>query len=111
MNLTGRPPYQKTGNGRKGTKQPTTEQKALWARLVARGCVICAQKANIHHCGTGAGGRKDHDNVLPLCVFHHTGALGIHTIGRKKWQEKFGTEQYLREKLLREMGVSASNEE
>jgi len=35
----------------------------------------------------------------PLCYCHHQGEDGIHTIGRKKWQAKYGTEQELFEKI------------
>lgn len=78
---------------------PTKAQRARWSRIADFGCIICASPACIHHAHTGSGGRKNHDIVLPLCHFHHQGAQGIHTLGRKAWQKKYGTEQELLDKL------------
>lgn len=91
MNLTGQDVYQKVK--RKGkSNTPTKAQRERWEQLRALGCVICGQHAHIHHCHTGAGGRKDHDKVIPLCHFHHQGAEGIHTLSRRVWEAKYGTE-------------------
>ena len=78
---------------------PTKAQRERWSRIAELGCIICASPACIHHAHTGAGGRKNHDIVLPLCHFHHQGAQGIHTLGRKAFARKFGTEQELLDKL------------
>lgn len=96
MNLTKRPPYQK---GQKASKHRTASQTERWNRIRALGCIICGQPAAIHHCGTGSGGRKDHSKVLPLCHTHHQGLDGIHTLGRKLWQERYGTEEELIERV------------
>ena len=80
-------------------KNPTKKQKERWERLRASGCIICGLPPAIHHCETGMGGRKDHDKVLPLCHFHHQGEQGIHKLGRRVWQEIYGTEQELMLKL------------
>lgn len=81
--------------------KPTKKQLEMWDRLREHGCAICRNPyVHIHHCGTGAGGRKNHDFVLPLCEAHHTGKEGIHSLGRKKWQALYGTEQELLDKLL-----------
>jgi hypothetical protein len=58
----------------------------------------------IHHCGTSAGGTKNHDKVVPLCWESHLGRYGID--GRKKiskidWQEKFATEPAMLEAVAR----------
>lgn len=82
-------------------KAPTKAQRAKWEKMRSLGCLICGAPPAIHHCETGMGGRKDHDKVIPICQFHHQGAQGIHTIGRKKWQELYGTEQELIEKTNR----------
>lgn len=71
----------------------------LWEQIRNFGCVVCESPASIHHIETGMGGRKNHDRVIPLCYCHHQGEDGIHTIGRKKWQAKYGTEQELFEKI------------
>jgi hypothetical protein len=92
--------YQR-GQPRKKRNDPTPAQRKKWERIRAIGCIICSGQASIHHCETGMGGRKDHDKVIPLCYAHHQGYIGIHEIGRKLWQEQFGTEQELMEKTDR----------
>ena len=81
--------------------QPTKAQRARWEQIRALGCIVCqAWAAEIHHCFTGGGGRKDHDKVIPLCNRHHVGDLhGIHKIGRKTWQQAYSTEQELLDKV------------
>jgi len=82
-------------------KAPTKKQRTRWNRLTALGCITCLllghhdTPAGIHHCDTGAGGRKDHDKVLPLCHYHHQGDQGLHTLSRPVWEPLYGTEQYL----------------
>jgi len=78
-------------------KQATAKQRARWEELRSIGCMVatpgeCYGGIEVHHCFTGAGGRKDHDKVIPLCSAHHRGKHGIHTLMRKKWQELYGTE-------------------
>lgn len=94
MNLTGRGVYQKGQKRQKKSKPPTAKHKRLHARLRALGCIIdaCQRPAAIHHCLTGAGGRKDHMKVLALCHHHHQGEQGIHTLSRRVWEPIYGTE-------------------
>lgn len=77
----------------------TKSEREHMAKVRDLGCIICAGIPAIHHCETGRGGRKDHMKVLPLCYAHHQGDEGIHTLGRKKWQAKYGTEQELMAKV------------
>lgn len=81
-------------------KPPTKAQKARWVRLREYGCLICrAHSPSIHHLFTGAGGRKDHDKVAPLCHNHHQGKKdGLHEIGRKAFAARFMSEQEMQEK-------------
>ena len=82
---------------------PTKAQRARWSRIAEFGCMICGSPAEIHHCFTGGGGRKNHDKVIPLCPEHHRGAQGIDGrhfgMSKKKWQTIYGTEQELLDKL------------
>jgi len=76
-------------------KQPTAEQKRRWNKISALGCLICGGPATIHHLYTGAGGRKNHDRVAPLCWEHHVGRNGIdgrQAYSKKTWQAEFMTE-------------------
>ena len=102
MNLTNQPVHQKgTSSGR----PPNKAERAHWERVRELGCVVCAGIAEIHHCLTGRGGRKDHMKVIPLCNAHHTGYLEIHHLGRKKWQVMFGTEQEHLENVRRALNA------
>lgn len=109
MSLCGRPPYQK-GSSKKKSKDPTAEQRAQWEVIRELGCIlrpmgvrhVCQGRITIHHLFTGAGGRKNHDLVAPLCVEMHTGYNGIdgrRNYSKKKWQEKFATEQQMFDKV------------
>lgn len=104
MNLTGRPPYQK-GTAKKKSNVATAAQRKRWDHLVRRmGCILtrmgifheCGGRITIHHCGTGGGGRKDHDKVVPLCANMHTGPGGIdgrQRLSKRAWQEAYCTEE------------------
>ena len=50
--------------------------------------------AEIHHLLTGKGiGHKNSDDLtIPLCYHHHRGEHGIHTLGKRRWEEKYGLE-------------------
>ncbi len=82
----------------------TKAEKEHMAKVAGLGCCICgAVMVHVHHAGTGMGGRRDHMKVLPLCYNHHQGKQGIHTLGRKVWGEKFGTEEYHLQQVEREI--------
>jgi hypothetical protein len=36
------------------------------------------------------GKRSSHSQVLPLCVDHHRGTMGIHGMGRKAFEAHYG---------------------
>lgn len=84
------------------SKRATKAEREYMARVVDLGCVICKQPAQVHHMGSGGMGmRSSHSDIIPLCMNHHTGPQGIHTIGKRTWQDKYGYErEYL--ELVRE---------
>lgn len=86
------------------SKPPTATQKRRFERVASLGCVICGGIAEVHHCNTGAGGRKDHDKVIGLCVEHHRGSVGIHTLSRRTWQKMYGTEHLFLNQVSRQLG-------
>lgn len=63
-----------------GTK-PTDEEKRLWDKLAARGCIACRidgifqPLVSIHHIG-GRTRPGCHRNVIPLCAGHHQDGTG-----------------------------------
>lgn len=50
-------------------------------------CVIC--ESTYGSCGHHIENRLHDDIQIPLCWNHHTGAEGIHTIGKKTWYSKY----------------------
>ncbi len=81
--------------------KPNKAQRERWSKIADLGCLLCGGPAEIHHCFTGAGGRKNHDKVIPLCPEHHRGKNGIdgRYISKKQWQAIYGTEQELLDRL------------
>lgn len=59
-------------------------------RVSELGCLLCEENgypdtpAEVHHCGTGAGGRKDHMKVVPLCPHHHRWKEAIDKTGKNR---------------------------
>lgn len=78
---------------------------------VARdGCLLCAilgtpgTPGEIHHqrTGIGAGRRATHRQTVCLCFEHHRGATGLHGLGRKAFEKRYGiTELDLIERTTR----------
>lgn len=72
------------------------ERKRL-DRMAGLGCSLCRHlglgetPASIHHRRTGTGlMRAGHDQAMPLCHHHHQGKEGVHTLGRRAWEDRFG---------------------
>ena len=90
-------------------KRPTVEERKWMIQVADYGCVACEQDglirpAEIHHIrslktGSGIGLRPSHFNILPLCSVHHrTGKISVH-LGKKAFEQKYGTEEQLKKKL------------
>ena len=88
-------------------KKLATKKEKEWMQQVADyGCIACEKDglnvpAEIHHIRkhTGMGLRPSHTKILPLCASHHrTGKISVH-LGKKAFEEKYGTEEYLEKKL------------
>lgn len=67
------------------------------------GCIVCRNEmgiytpALVHHLLGQENGRKmgrkaTDDKTIGLCLHHHDGFLGIHRLGKRAWEEKFGTQ-------------------
>lgn len=88
--------------------RPTVAEKKHMNAVAQLPCILCGDwPVDVHHAGTGAGGRKNHMKVLPLCYLHHRGACGIHTIGRKVWREIFGHEDELLDRVQKQLDYGA----
>lgn len=74
-------------------------------QLVEIGCIVCIihekvrTEACIHHLTgikyRGTGKKASDEHTLPLCHNHHQGKDGIHTIGMRPWEGKYGTQTEL----------------
>jgi hypothetical protein len=114
MNICKRPVYQKGAvrKSRGKARPPTAAEIRYRERVRAVGCIVgpvnCSGYTTIHHCGTGAGGRKNHKKILPLCVHHHLGDEGINSqtgkMSRREWEDCFGSEPDLLAKLNKILG-------
>ena len=81
-------------------------EREYLSKVAEIGCIICYRNGypqtpcEIHHIrdvGLGLGVRNNHANTLPLCPLHHRGNDGIHGMGRKAWERKYGTQWELLE--------------
>ena len=84
------------------SNNPTAAQKRRFAALAEMGCIVCEAPANIHHCFTVKGCRKDHDKTIPLCDRHHNpnGEWGVALhAGKRAWEAIYGTEEVLLDKV------------
>ena len=79
----------------------TKAEKLHKQALANMACVICERvygqhpggNVTLHHLRTGGWGKGDYTTMIPLCHNHHQGAEGIHTMGTKAWERKFGVSQ------------------
>ncbi len=67
-------------------------------RVAELGCIVCSEcrgyqdtPAQVHHVRVRHGwGRSSHYATIPLCEPHHTGYLGVHSMGRDEFTEFYG---------------------
>jgi len=87
----------KTYSRKKKKRSKTKEEEAHLNNVASLSCAVCGDTAvEVHHkTGAGMGLRASHFETMPLCVNHHRGQEGIHTIGRKQWEELYGTQDDL----------------
>lgn len=78
-------------------KKANKQERAYMGRVAELGCLICGGIPEIHHNtkNRGYGAKSSNYDIMPLCVRHHRGEEGIHHIGVKTWQEKFGDQDDL----------------
>lgn len=70
-------------------------------RLAQMCCAICERLhgpheggyVELHHLRKGGWGKGDYKTLIPLCVNHHRGKEGIHTLGTKAWEKKYSVSQ------------------
>jgi hypothetical protein len=88
----------------------TKNEKNYMARVSRLGCILCStvlgyedSPAVIHH--IRRAGKRSTSPIIGLCVRHHTGEDGIHTLGRRAFEAKFSTtEEALLQKVQQSLG-------
>lgn len=89
--------------------------KAHLDRVASLGCVLCLHLGHegtpcaIHHIrhGQGMAQRANHQDAIGLCHHHHQGKEGIHTLGTRAWEKRFGiTEPELLQRVREELGIA-----
>jgi hypothetical protein len=77
------------------------ERKDRFDALSELGCAVCGQPPQIHHLTglkyRGMGQKAGDECTIPLCMNHHTGQQGIHSIGKRQWEADYGTQEELLE--------------
>jgi len=85
----------------------TKAEKEHYRKLADLGCILCIEHlgiygspSEIHH--IRRGGKRSNAPVIPLCTEHHRGNTGIHGLGRRSFEFRYGlTEEYLLERSLK----------
>jgi hypothetical protein len=76
----------------------TASEKRYLGRVAAMGCIVCRHchgmpdtPAQVHHVRLNHGwGRSGHTMTIPLCLEHHTGKTGVHSMGREEFERMHG---------------------
>ncbi len=85
----------------------TKAEKAHILRTKASPCIVSGSPppSAAHHTDTGMGRKKDHFKVIPLTYDLHQGREGIHFLGKKRWEAKYGTEEQHLQRHLANLGI------
>ena len=94
----------------------TKDERRHFSALADIGCILCRHlgygptPAEIHHIRR-FGGKRDNAECIPLCPEHHRGNTGVHGLGHKGFEKRYGiTEMELRDsatKILHEKEENA----
>lgn len=77
-------------------------------------CIVCSHiyghedtSSQVHHVRVNHGwGRSSHLMTIPLCIEHHTGKTGVHSMGREEFEQLHGySELRLLEIVQEKLGV------
>ena len=88
----------------------TKSEKNYMARVARLGCILCSSvlgfedsPAELHH--IRRAGVRATSPIIPLCTRHHRGNDGIHGLGRKGFERKWGvSEETLLQKVKQSLG-------
>jgi hypothetical protein len=89
----------------------TKAEKELYGKIARLGCILCLHlklgttECEIHHIRR-FGGKRENAKVIGLCPEHHRGNTGVHGLGRKGFESRYGIdEQTLLHKTLELLGI------
>jgi hypothetical protein len=74
----------------------TKDEKIALSKIAGLGCILCSEvlgiagsPAELHHVRR-YGAKRSTSPVLPLCPEHHRGNSGVHGLGAKGFEAKWG---------------------
>lgn len=89
----------------------TKNEKIALNKIAELGCILCSEvlgiegsQAELHHVRR-FGTKRATSPVLPLCPEHHRGNSGVHGLGTKGFENKWGvTYEELLERVNQKLG-------
>ena len=93
----------------------TKDEKIAFDKIARLGCILCSEvlgftgsPAELHHIRR-FGGKRSSSPVIPLCPEHHRGNSGVHGLGAKGFERKWGvTQEGLLERVNEKLGEEAA---
>ena len=93
----------------------TKDEKIAFDKIARLGCILCSEvlgfagsPAELHHIRR-FGGKRSTSPVIPLCPEHHRGNSGVHGLGAKGFERKWGvTQEGLLEQVNEKLGEEAA---
>ena len=93
----------------------TKDEKIAFDKIARLGCILCSEvlgfagsPAELHHIRR-FGGKRSSSPVIPLCPEHHRGNSGVHGLGAKGFERKWGvTQEGLLEQVNKKLGEDAT---
>ena len=77
----------------------TKDEKKSLDQIARLGCILCSEvlgykgtPAELHHIRR-FGGKRSASPIIPLCPEHHRGNSGVHGLGAKGFETKWGVTQ------------------
>ena len=89
----------------------TKNEKIALDKIARLGCILCSEvlgiegsEAELHHVRR-FGTKRATSPILPLCPEHHRGNSGVHGLGTKGFEDKWGvTYEKLLERVNQKLG-------
>lgn len=84
------------------------EQRAHYDKIARLGCILCLHlgyrgtPCEIHHIRR-FGGKRDNAPVIGLCPEHHRGNSGVHGLGKKAFETRYGIDEHTLLQLTEEI--------